>query len=251
MSTKLYYRDSKSAIICENMLFEDLIPQNHIDLIITSPPYNLSKEYYNCDDELNYDEYLQFTEQWLKKSLSLAKDDGRLCLNIPLDTGRGQIRCTGPDIIEIAKKVGWKYRSGIIWNKGTVSGSHARGSIMSARSPHIIAPVELIIVMYKNRWRKDRVGTSDVTQEEFFNWTNGLWTFHGENKKEIGHPAPFPVELPKRCIKLFSYTDDIILDPFMGSGTTLIAANMLGRKAYGIDISREYCELAMNRLLKL
>lgn len=81
-------------------------------------------------------------------------------------------------------------------------------------------------------------------------WTNGIWTFPGESKKRIGHPAPFPTELPKRCIKLFSYIDDVVLDPFMGSGTTLIAAKMLNRKSMGIEISGEFCELAFRRILK-
>ena len=250
MNTKLYFRDSNTAIICEDMLQENLIPNNHIDLIITSTPYNLCKEYNGSNDNLNYDDYLLFTEHWLQKCYSLAKQDGRLCLNIPLDTGKGKIRSTGADITTIAKKVGWKYRTSIIWNKGNIIGSHARGSIMSASSPHIIAPVELIIVMYKAQWKKERQGISDITNSEFFEWTNGLWTFNGESKNKICHPAPFPIELPKRCIKLFSYIDDIILDPFMGSGTTLVAANSLNRKAYGIEISREYCELAMYRLLK-
>jgi len=81
-------------------------------------------------------------------------------------------------------------------------------------------------------------------------WTNGLWTFSGESKKKIGHPAPFPVELPKRCIKLFSFVDDVVLDPFLGSGTTLIAAYSTNRKGIGIDIDRNYCELAQKRVLK-
>ena len=122
---------------------------------------------------------------------------------------------------------------------------------MSASSPHIIAPAELIVVMYKDRWKKTYKGKSDISKDEFLEWTNGVWTFSGESKKKIGHPAPFPVELPKRCIKLFSYKGDVVLDPFAGSGTTLLAANMLGRKVFGIEISREYCELAMKRILKI
>lgn len=250
MNTKFFFRDSITAIICADMLKVDLIPNNHIDLIITSPPYNLSKEYKDTNDNINYDDYLTFTENWLRKCYLLSKEDGRLCLNVPLDTGKGQIRSTGADITQIAKKVGWNYRTSIIWNKGAINGCNARGSIMSARAPHIIAPVELIIIMYKKQWRKINRGVSDITQNEFYEWTNGLWSFGGESQKKIGHPAPFPVELPKRCIKLLSYTDDIILDPFMGSGTTLVAANSLNRKSYGIEVSREYCELAMYRLLK-
>lgn len=121
---------------------------------------------------------------------------------------------------------------------------------MSASSPHIIAPAELIVVMYKEQWKKSFKGKSDTTKDEFVEWTNGMWTFSGESKNKIGHPAPFPVELPKRCIKLFSYVGDIVLDPFMGSGTTIVASKMLGRKSMGIEISREFCELAFHRVLK-
>lgn len=251
MNTKVFYQDYNAVILCGDILKDKRIPLNHIDLIVTSPPYNLGKDYLNANDNLEYVDYLAFTEQWLRKCLSLSKPDGRLCLNIPIDTGKGQIRSTGSDITQIAKKSGWNYRTSIVWNKNNITGSNARGSFASASSPNIIAPVELIIVFYKEQWKKQRNGVSDITNQEFISWTKGIWCFSGESKKAVGHPAPFPVELPKRCIKLLSYRNDIILDPFMGSGTTLVAANSLGRKAFGVEISREYCELAMGRLLKM
>lgn len=120
---------------------------------------------------------------------------------------------------------------------------------MSASAPFVIAPVELILILYKNKWKKTSGSKkSDVTRDEFMNWTNGLWTFNGESKKKVGHPAPFPLELPKRCIKMFSYVDDTVLDPFMGSGTTLLAAAMNRRKAIGIDVDKGYCKLAQQRI---
>ena len=122
---------------------------------------------------------------------------------------------------------------------------------MSASSPYVIAPVELIVLLYKDSWKKTSGSKiSDISREEFMNWTNGVWTFKGESKRKIGHPAPFPVELPKRCIKLFSYVGDTVLDPFMGSGSTVIAAKQSNRKGIGIDFEIDYCELAMNRILK-
>lgn len=90
---------------------------------------------------------------------------------------------------------------------------------------------------------------SDIDKKDFMVWTSGVWTFNGESKKKIGHPAPFPIELPKRCIKLFSFVDDVILDPFMRSGTTLIAAYLNKRHAIGVDIDKSYCELAVKRLI--
>ena len=95
---------------------------------------------------------------------------------------------------------------------------------------------------------KTHKGISDITKDEFIEWTNGVWNFQGENRSKVGHPAPFPVELPKRCIKLFSFVGDTILDPFLGSGTTLIACLELNRKGIGVEINPKYCELAVKRL---
>ena len=111
--------------------------------------------------------------------------------------------------------------------------------------------MELIIILYKNNWKKNDKKQSDITKSEFIEWTNGLWTFPGQSKKGAGgHPAPFPVELPKRCIKLFSYVDDIILDPFMGSGSAMIAAILNNRKSIGIEVDNEYCEIAKRRIFE-
>ncbi|TFH43433.1 MAG: site-specific DNA-methyltransferase, partial [Lysobacterales bacterium] len=109
--------------------------------------------------------------------------------------------------------------------------------------------VELIVVLYKGEWRRTSgERTTDIRRDEFMEWTNGLWTFPGERKSRIGHPAPFPLELPRRCIKLFSFVEDTVLDPFMGSGTTGVAAVKLGRKFTGIEIDPGYFDIACRRI---
>ncbi len=224
------------------------INSGSIDLIVTSPPYNVGIEYNTHNDALSYQKYLDWTALWLKKALQILKSDGRMCLNIPLDKNKGGQQSVYADITTLAKQLGWKYHSTIIWNEGNISRRTAWGSWMSASAPYVIAPVETIVVLYKDSWKKLRKGKSDITKSEFIEWTNGLWTFSGESKKRVGHPAPFPLELPKRCIKLFSYIGDTILDPFLGSGTTVIAANKLNRKAIGIEIDEEYFNLAIDRV---
>lgn len=251
MDYKTYYKDSESVILFNNTLTTTVIKDNSIDLIVTSPPYNLDIDYKSCNDNQPYDEYLKFTNTWLTNCFRWLKPDGRMCLNIPLDKNKGGKQSVGADITTIAKQVGFKYQSTIIWNEGNISKSSAWGSWMSASAPYVIAPVELIVLLYKDSWKKmSGSRKSDMTREEFIEWTNGMWTFKGESKRKIGHPTPFPVELPKRCIKLFSFEDDVVLDPFMGSGTTLVAARQNKRKCIGIDFEIDYCQLAMNRLLK-
>jgi site-specific DNA-methyltransferase (adenine-specific) len=230
-------------------LTTDAIQPSSVDLIVTSPPYNVNIEYGTHRDDTPYSEYLDFTKAWLSRCYDFLKEDGRLCLNIPLDKNKGGQQSVGADVTTIAKSIGFRYHSTIIWNEGNISRRTAWGSWMSASAPFVIAPVELIIVLYKRRWRKTSgTGESDITRSEFMQWTNGLWTFCGESKKKIGHPAPFPIELPRRCIKLFSFVGDTVLDPFAGSGTTLIAAAMLKRKAIGIEIDPNYCMLAKKRI---
>ncbi|MCS7092288.1 MAG: site-specific DNA-methyltransferase [Patescibacteria group bacterium] len=246
---KAYFKCENIIIYKDNILNISAIPQNSIDLIVTSPPYNVDIHYNSHSDNLSYDEYLQFTEKWIRKCLELAKDDGRFCLNIPLDKNKGGQQSVYADITTIAKDLGWKYHSTIIWNEGNISRRTAWGSFMSASAPYVIAPVETIVVFYKKNWKKiSGSRKSDITKKEFMDWTNGIWTFGGESKKRVGHPAPFPIELPRRCIKLFSFVGDTVLDPFLGSGTTLIAAYLNNRKGIGVDVDEGYCNLAIKRL---
>lgn len=227
------------------------VPLFSVDLIVTSPPYNVDIHYNSHADDASYCDYLRFTEDWLRRCYYMAKDDGRFCLNIPLDKNKGGQQAVCADITHKAIGVGWKYHSTIIWNEGNISRRTAWGSWMSASAPYVIAPVEVILVLYKKNWKKTSGSKkNDITKQEFMEWTNGVWVFPGQSKKGAGgHPAPFPVELPRRCIKLFSFVGDTVLDPFMGSGSTLIAASQNNRKGIGVEIDRDYCDIAINRLV--
>ena len=245
----MIFTDGQYIIINESVLTTRAIEKESIDLIVTSPPYNVDIKYSSNDDALSYADYLAFSEEWFTRCFHWLRSDGRFCLNIPLDKNKGGQQHVGADLTKLATSIGFQYHSTIVWNEGNISRRTAWGSWMRASAPYVIAPVELIVVLYKEQWKKTSgSGQSDMSKEEFMEWTNGLWTFPGESKKRIGHPAPFPLELPRRCIKLFSYVHDTVLDPFMGSGTTLVAAHLNKRRSIGIEVDGGYCKLAKERV---
>ncbi len=246
-----YFRHKNIVLYLGDVLNKDLFKEQFSDLIVTSPPYNVGIEYNSSNDELSYIQYLEFSEKWMLNCYQWSNPQARFLLNIPLDKNKGGNRSVGADLTKIAQDVGWKYQSSIIWNEGNISRRTAWGSWMKASAPYVIAPVELIVILYKDQWKKTNGSKiSNITKEEFIEYTNGLWTFNGESKRKIGHPAPFPKELPYRAIKLFSYEGDVVFDPFVGSGTTLIVAANTNRKAVGLDIDKKYCELARNRITR-
>jgi site-specific DNA-methyltransferase (adenine-specific) len=219
------------------------------DLIITSPPYNLGKKYNGHDDQMEYPEYRLFNYDWLVRAKEFSHETTRLCVNVPLDKNLGGHRSVYADLTYDAQDAGWEYFTTIIWNEGTISRRTAWGSWMSPAAPHVITPVEAIVVFSLGEWKRKEPGRKgDITRDEFIAWTNGLWTFNGESAKRVGHPSPFPVELPRRLIKLFSYPGDRVLDPFVGSGTTLVACQESGRLGVGFDIDSKAIRVARGRL---
>jgi site-specific DNA-methyltransferase (adenine-specific) len=245
-----YFRHKSVILFKGNVLNENTFNKEFIDLIVTSPPYNVGIDYKSNNDVLSYQNYLEFSEKWMLNCFKWTKNQGRFLLNIPLDKNKGGQKSVGADLTTIAQKIGWKYHSTIVWNEGNISRRTAWGSWLSASAPFVIAPVELIVVLYKDNWKKTG-GTkkSDINKQDFMDWTNGLWTFNGESKKRIGHPAPFPIQLPHRAIKLFSFIRDVVFDPFTGSGTTLVAAGNNDRIGIGLEIDKSYCEIAKQRVL--
>lgn len=216
------------------------------DLIVTSPPYNLGMPYPTWDDSLSEHAYSRFTLRWLTKARKIAADHGRLAVNLPLDQSGG--RSIYADFVRMAKEVGWRYFSTICWHEGNVSKRTAWGSFRLQTAPYVMSTTETIAIFSKNGWKRERPEgfEMELGSKEFQGLVLGDWKFNGESAKRIGHPAPFPVELPRRLVKLLSFKGDLVLDPFAGSGSTLIACGELGRDGIGVDL--DYVSVARGRL---
>ena len=226
----------------------DKIPDESVHLMITSPPYNVTKDY---DDDLSLSEYLMLLESVYKETWRVLVPGGRAAINIA-NVGRKPYIPLHAYIIEIMHKIGFHMRGEIIWNKSASAGvSTAWGSFASASNPCLRDVHEYILVFSKltNKLEKGDKENS-INKEDFIQWTKSIWTFPAVSAKKIGHPAPFPEELPRRLIEFYSYKGDIVLDPFIGSGTTAIAAIKLKRHFIGYDISKEYVKLARERIRK-
>lgn len=239
------------ASSCENM--KD-IPNSSLHLMITSPPYNVSKEY---DNDLSLNEYLNLLKNCFTETYRVLVDGGRACINIA-NIGRKPYIPLSDYISKIMIEIGFNMRGEIIWNKSAGAGiSTAWGSFQSASNPILRDVHEYILIFSKGNYKRERdkeekeLRKDNITKEEFIEWTKSVWTMNTESAKRIGHPAPFPEELPNRLIKLFSFTNDIVIDPFMGSGTTAIAAIKNNRNFVGYEINEEYINLANNRILNL
>ena len=236
---------------CENM--KD-IPNNSLHLMITSPPYNVSKEY---DNDLSLNEYLDLLKNCFTETYRVLVNGGRACINMA-NVGRKPYIPLSDYVSKIMIEIGFNMRGEIIWNKSAGAGiSTAWGSFQSASNPILRDVHEYILIFSKGNYKRERDKNEkefrhdNISKEEFIEWTKSVWTMNPESAKRIGHPAPFPEELPNRLIKLFSFTNDIVLDPFMGSGTTAIAAIKNNRNFIGYEINEEYINIANNRIKNL
>ena len=236
-----------NKLYCKSSEVMDEIPDNSVHLMITSPPYNVGKEY---DGDLSLDEYLNLLTRVFREVQKKLTTGGRACINIA-NIGRKPYIPLHAMIIEIMLDLGFLMRGEIIWDKSaSAGGSCAWGSWMSASNPVLRDYHEYILVFSKDSYAKSKtqIKQDTIERDDFIEWTRSVWTFPAVNAKRIGHPAPFPVELPHRLINLYSYENDVILDPFIGSGTTAIACIQNNRNYIGYDIKQEYIDLAEKRI---
>jgi len=215
--------------------------------MVTSPPYNVGKEY---DENLSLSEYLTFLTRVWKEVYRVLVPGGRACINIA-NLGRKPYIPLHAYIIRTMLDVGFLMRGEIIWNKAASSSpSTAWGSWLSAKNPTLRDVHEYILVFSKETLSRGNPGKrkSTISKSEFLEFTKSVWTFPAVSAKKIGHPAPFPVELPYRFIQLYTFQGEVVLDPFMGSGQTAIAAIKTERYYIGYEINEEYVKLAEKRI---
>jgi site-specific DNA-methyltransferase (adenine-specific) len=229
---------------CEEM---KELPDCSVHLMVTSPPYNVGKEY---DNNLTLEEYLAFLMRVWKETYRVLVPGGRACINIA-NVGRKPYIPLHASIMRDMIDLGFLMRGEIIWDKAaSASTSTAWGSWQSATNPTLRDTHEYILVFSKGSYRREKMDgrQSTISKDEFLEFTKSVWGFPSESARKVGHPAPFPVELPYRLIQLYTFSDEVVLDPFMGSGQTAIAARKAGRHFMGYEISEDYIRLAQRRI---
>jgi site-specific DNA-methyltransferase (adenine-specific) len=238
--------EALDAVIAGDSRNMSLLPDQSVHLMVTSPPYNARKIY---DQDLTLDEYLEMLRGVFRETWRVLVLGGRACINVANLGRKAEIRMAS-FVNQIMIEEGFLMRGEIIWDKGSSAGtSTAWGSWQSASNPTIRDVHEYILVFSKGRFKRERPGRENtISRDEFLEYTKSVWRFPTVSARRVGHPAPFPVELPKRLIQLYTFTDEIVLDPFMGSGSTALAALETGRHFVGYDLSPEYVELARQRI---
>ena len=250
------------------------MPENSIDLIVTSPPYGVGIDYDVHEDDVEFEEYKRFSKEWLTEAFRVLKIDGRIALNIPYETNRttkGGRLFMASEIWQIMKEIGFKF-FGMVDLKEDAAHRHKKttwGSWMSPSSPYIYNPKECVILAYKEKHIKINKGEpewipllvreedengeqktkkvyTEEQKKEFMNLVFAEWDYVADTKPLT--KATFSMDIPTKAIKILSYKNDIVLDPFNGSGTTIVAAEIMNRRWIGIDISENYCKVAQERV---
>jgi len=250
------------------------MPNDSIDLIVTSPPYNVGIDYDSCDDRMSMEDYWEWTKEWLTESFKVLKDDGRIAVNIPYEVNvqdRGGRVLFMSEFWAIMKKIGFNFYGLVDLDENSPhrSKTTAWGSWMSPSIPYIYNPKECVILAYKKdrikkikgepQWTgemtdieqedgsiKKKMVYQDEDKKEFMSLVYGQWEYFADTKQQT--KATFSMDIPMRALKILTYKNDIILDPFMGSGTSLVAAEILGRRWIGIELSPNYCKVAQERV---
>lgn len=234
-------------IYCKSSEDMSEIPDYSVHLMVTSPPYNVTKEY---DENLTLDEYRELLKRIFNEVYKKLVTGGRACVNLA-NLGRKPYIPLHSYIIQDMLEIGFLMRGEIIWDKASsASPSTAWGTWLSAANPILRDTHEYILVFSKEAFNRqnlpDKVST--ITKEEFLKFTKSVWEFPAESARRVGHPAPFPVELPHRLIQLYTFKGEVVLDPFCGSGSTCISAIKAGRHYIGFDTEEEYVRLAERRI---
>ncbi len=222
------------------------LPDACVHLMVTSPPYNARKDY---DADLTLKEYLDLLRGVFRETYRVLTPGGRACINVA-NLGRKPYIPLSSYINQVMHEEGFLMRGEIVWDKGSSAGaSTAWGSWRSASNPTIRDTHEYILVYSRDRFQRPGKGReSTISRDDFLEWTKSIWRFPTESARRVGHPAPFPVELPRRLIELYTFKDDVVLDPFLGSGSTAIAALQAGRHYVGYELDPAYAELARRRI---
>ena len=246
------------------------MPEGWVDLVVTSPPYNVGIQYDTHNDEIVMDEYWEWSEKWLTEVYRLLKDDGRMAINIPYEVNvqaRGGRVFFASEMYQVMKKVGFKFYGIVDLEEDSPhrSKTTAWGSWMSPSAPYIYNPKECVILAYKKvhikkikgepQWKgvpylteegKNKVAYSEQDKKEFMELVFGQWKYFADTRSLT--KATFSMDIPEKAIKILSYRNDVVLDPFNGSGTSCVAAVVHDRRWIGIELSEKYCEIAKQRI---
>ena len=234
-------------VYCKSSENMEELPDNSVHLMVTSPPYNVGKEY---DEDLSLEDYRQLLRNVFQEVYRVLVPGGRACINVA-NLGRKPYIPLHAYIIEDALEIGFRMRGEVIWDKGASSSpSTAWGSWRSAANPTLRDTHEYILIFCKESFRRSppEARKSTISRDEFLEFTKSVWSFPAESARKVGHPAPFPIELPYRLIQLYTFEGEVVLDPFVGSGATCLAALKSDRHYIGYDISEEYVHLACQRI---
>jgi len=251
---KPYYQTKNGKLYCGDCLeVMKEIPNNSINLIVTSPPYNVGIDYDNWNDALSYKDYFEFVKNFLLYFKNILKDDGRFAINVPYEINmkhigkQTRISLLG-EYYSLLKKTGLNYTTiiDLVEEQPQRVKYTAWGSWLSSSSPYIYNPKECILIGYKNQWKRKNEGISTIDKNLFIEITSGRWKYKAETRGLT--KANFSEDIPYKAIQGLSYKNDLILDPFAGSGTTCVVAEKLKRKWIGIEISENYCRTAKNRI---